>query len=778
MLNISTLLKSILLLAILFIAFYIRIQGRTDIPEGHFTGVDAYIYYFQAQQISEQGRLPVRDMQRWLPIGRDNRQLLSLYSYALAYSHKIVVRAFPNITLYDVAFYMPVFCFCVGLGGLCLFLSRTFGVLFSILVGVLLTTLPGAINRSTAGFGDRDAWCWMLGLLAVITYLMALQAETPRKRLIWTLTSGFLVFLGGMSWEGFGVFLSVILVVEVWRFLTSEAENNLGLYLLWLICFVPTLYLVSPAYRNGYGFAEHLFAFMLVPPIVLLGIRTLRHLLLVLVEKLQPHARTLALVLTVTSIAGAVSYVLMQLGTFAETTVPLSQNAVMQSVGELRNTNSQYWQVRYGYVFVLSCVGVMIAAMHQWKNYSALLLLPLTVFILTTFFREYTDNLWGIQQNNIFFLSTIAATAIMLMFMGWRRDFNPKNELVYVAAIAWFLIWISLSRDAERYSNFSSPIIAFFAVELIQFGSVKFSEAFNRYLPWRVVKIAIAMILLATCLWPPYPLGYAQNILPATHARSSKPTDRTVAETFQWMKAELPNTAVVAADWIHGSQLNVLGGVKTITGTDTFIQHWIHLYYRYLFCGDSEKEALEFLKSHEVTHLMLTEKDVVKSAVNNSSIGARSERDKPFEIIELRKAIQEKEDIFVFSAKRTSLFNNIQIYIDPENKNSIKAFAIGKSGSVRKLPFVVFRDKERNIYENQMGSKMGGIILYFNELQQYEKGYYIPSVAWDNFAIRLFLRGIPSKAFQPVFAAEDTHATGVKVWKIHYPPDIRLHRKY
>ncbi|MYK18801.1 hypothetical protein F4055_11670 [Candidatus Poribacteria bacterium] len=77
-----------------------------------------------------------------------------------------------------------------------------------------------------------------------------------------------------------------------------------------------------------------------------------------------------------------------------------------------------------------------------------------------------------------------------------------------------------------------------------------------------------------------------------------------------------------------------------------------------------------------------------------------------------------------------------------------------------------------------MGSKTGGIILYFNELQQYDKGYYIPSVAWDNFAIRLFLRGIPSKAFQPVFAAEDTHATGVKVWKIHYPPDIRPHRKY
>lgn len=778
MFNISTLLKSILLLAILFVAFWIRIQGRTTIPEGHFTGVDAYIYYFQGQQISEHGKLPPRDMHRWLPVGRDTGQTLNLYSHVLAYTHKAVSTVFPNITLYDVAFYMPVICFCIGIGALYLFLSHTFGHLFAFLVGVLLATLPGAINRSTAGFGDRDAWCWMLGILAVITYLTALQAETPRKRLIWTLSSGFLVFLGGMSWEGFGVFLSVILVVEIWRFLTSETENDLDLYLLWVFCFVPMLYVVSPAYRNGYGFAEHLFVFMLVPPIVLLGIRTLRHLLLASVEKLRPHTRTLALVLTVTSVAGAVGYVLIQLGTFAETTVPLSQNAVMQSVGELENTSSQYWRIRYGYVFVLSCIGVMMAAMHQWKNYGALLLLPLTLFILTTFFREYTDHLWGTQQNNIFFFGAIAFTVVTLMLMAWRRDLHPKNELVYVAAITWFLIWTSLSRDAERYSNFSSPIIAFFAAELIQFCSVQLSEAFKRYLPWRVVKIAIAMILLATCMWLPYPLGYAQNILPATHARRSKPTDSTVAETFQWMKAELPNTAVIAADWIHGSQLNVLGGVKTITGTDTFIQHWIHLYYRYLFCGHSEKEALEFLKSHEATHLMLTEKDVVKSAVINSSIGTRSERDKTFEIIELRKAIQEKEDIFLFPAKSTSLFNNIQINIDPENKNPVTAFAIRKNGSVRKLPVVVFRHKERNTSENQVGSKTGGIILYFDELQQYQKGYYIPPVAWDNFAIRLFLRGIPSKAFQSVFVSEDTHATDVKVWEIHYPPNIRPHRKY
>lgn len=783
MFNISTLLKSILLSAILIFAFWIRIQSTTAIPEGHFTSVDAYIYYFQGQQISEYGKLPARDMHRWLPLGRDNGQTLNLYSYVLAYTHKAVVWLFPRVTLYDVTLYMPVICFCIGLSALCLFLACPFGLLSASLVGVLLATLPGAINRSTAGFSDRDAWCLMLGLLAVVTYLASLQAETSRKRLFWTLISGFTFFLGGLSWEGFGVFLSVIIVVELWRFLTTETEDGLGLYALWVCCFVPTLYLSSPAYRSGYGFAEHLFAFMLVPPVVLLGIRALRHLLRSKVEKLRPHARTLALGLALASVALAIGYVLIQRNTFTETTVPLSQNAVMQSVGELSNTDSHYWMIRYGYIFVLSIMGVMMSAMRQWKNYGALLVLPLTLFTLTTFFREYPDSLWGTQNNNILFFIAIAATAMTLMLMAWRLDFHPKNELAYVVAISWFLIWTSLTRDAERYSCFSSPVIAFFTAELIQFCSVKLCSVkrikkLRLQIPQPVLKTSTAIAILALLMWLPSPFGYAQNILHATHGRKSKPLHSTVAETFQWMKTQLPNTAVVACDWIHGGQLNVLGGVKTITGTDTFIQHWIHLYYRYLFCGHSEKEALSFLKTHEATHLMLTEVDVTSGSRTYSTIGSHSEHAPPFEIVELRDIIREKEQIFLFPEKERSFFNNIQINIHPENNTLISAIVIRQNGSFTNLPYVAFYNKKRTASNNQEGSKTGGILLYFDEQQKFQKCYYVPPIAWDNFAIRLFLRGIPSDAFLPIYTKRKTGATDVKVWEIHYPPNIQTDVKY
>lgn len=119
---------------ILLLAFWIRVQGVERLPDGHLTETDAYFYYWQAQLISEHGHLPARDMHRWLPIGRDLGQTLNLYGYVLAYTHKAMAVVFPNVTLYHVSVYMPVLCFCIGLGALYIFLYHTYGLIFQLLL--------------------------------------------------------------------------------------------------------------------------------------------------------------------------------------------------------------------------------------------------------------------------------------------------------------------------------------------------------------------------------------------------------------------------------------------------------------------------------------------------------------------------------------------------------------------------------------------------------------------------------------------------------------------
>ena len=603
---------ALLIIGILCVAAFIRLQGISNIPSGQLTGSDGYFYYWQAQLISEHGQLPERDMNRWLPLGRDLGQTLNLYGYVLAYVHKAVAWIFPNITLYHVTFYMPVICFCIGLGILCLFFYRTFGILFSSIVGVLLATLPGAITRSTAGFGDRDSWCLMLGILALTTYLTALQSHHPRKRLLWTLASGFAVFLGGISWEGFGVFLNIIILVEIWRFLASETEDGLGLYLLWVCTFVPPLYLASPAYRSGQGFATHLAALMFVPPLALLGIRYLRHFLItktVFAEKLRSHARTLALGLTCIGIALGLGYILIQRNTFADTTVPFSQNTLMQSISELESTFLMYWMTHYGSVFILGSLGVIMLVLRFWKKRGLVFAVPLILFTLTTFYRSVLDSLIGVSLSNLLFGIAIAVCIVGFFLLSWRQG-TFENKLVYITFIVWSLFWIALARDAKRFNFFVGVSVAFFTADLILFLATFYAAKVKHRLPQLLLKTAIPALMLTLILFCSPVGGHANRAIPtAIKSRRATPGRGSLAQAFGWMRENLPPTAVVAAHWNHGSQLNVLAGVKTVVDQDHYISHWIELYQQHVNFAKTEREALEFLKSHTATHLMLTGKE-------------------------------------------------------------------------------------------------------------------------------------------------------------------------
>ena len=216
-----------LFLTILFLGGWIRLQGLPNLPTGQFASNDAYLYYSHADTIMEEGTLPKVETHRWVPLGRDLRQTLHGYPYALAYAYKVIALFFPNVTLYEVQRIAPTVCFLIGTAVLCVFLYVRFGLSVALTVGVLLAVMPGNIERSTAGFSDRDGWCWLLGVLAVTTYLWKESAEIKRIRYLCTVFSGFFVFLGGLSWEGFGGFVIAILCVELWRFLTTDTEEHL-----------------------------------------------------------------------------------------------------------------------------------------------------------------------------------------------------------------------------------------------------------------------------------------------------------------------------------------------------------------------------------------------------------------------------------------------------------------------------------------------------------------------------------------------------------------------
>ncbi len=414
--------------------------------------------------------------------------------------------------------------------------------------------------------------------------------------------------------------------MEFWWFLASEKEKHLGLYLLWVCTFVPAIYLASPAYRNGEGFATHLFGFVLVPPLILLGIRVLRHVLItqsLFAAKFRSHVRNLSLGLTLASLTLAFGYVWIHFGTFASTTVLFSQNQLMQTVGELNVPDYRYWVFRYGSLFFLGSLGLISVSIRLWKNTGTVLAVFILLFILTTFFRVQLETLLGTTVCDLLFFTSLGGMLSTFIFIAWHRRESSNHELVSIAMMIWFVLWVALSRDAKRYDFFIGLPVAFFTTNLIcRLGSSiteKLKEAtflstdFRELLPLHVIKVGSAVVIVAALMfWKPAGEHADRATFAATEMRRATPGNTSVAKVFEWMKKELPDASIVAANWGYGSQLNVLGGVKTIIDQDHYIQHWIYLYTEYVRNATDPRAALEFLKTHGETHLMLTRKQTTE----------------------------------------------------------------------------------------------------------------------------------------------------------------------
>ena len=374
--------------------------------------------------------------------------------------------------------------------------------------------------------------------------------------------------------------------------------------------FVPWLFLISPAYRNGYGFSQHVAALMLAPPLVIFTLYGIRYLLLHFYEPLRPHAQKLAWFLTLFAIVVGIGFVLLQTHTFETTAFAFRESNLMKSISELTDPNFKYWIDRYGTIFIFSSFGIIVTSLYLWKWKSLPLACSLILFVGTTFFRDFVNEWTTPQMCNTLFFISLVLTLLSFGGLAYLRRETAKTEWVTLAMLAWFLLWVGFSRGGKRYDFFIGVPLAFFTAELIQFIIHTFSESVKQSRQ-HLLKISIAIIILSALMFVPFLGAYTKSSIYAATEMRKVVSDNNLITAFHWIKKELPRTSVVAAKWNYGTQLNVFGGVKTITDSDHYIPHWTDLYEQHVHHATSQREFLEFLKTHSATHLMITRKEFV-----------------------------------------------------------------------------------------------------------------------------------------------------------------------
>lgn len=590
----------------------------------------------------------------------------------------------------------------------------------------------------------------------------------------------------------------MIVAVELYKFCSTNTEQHLKEYFLYILMFVPWLYLISPAYRSGSGFSTHVAALMLLPPLTVFALRGGRYLLLKHVEQLRPHPRKLAWGLTLLSIAAGVGYIFMQSGTFAETAYPFRESQLMQGIGELGDPNFRYWTGRYGAVFVLGSLGLIAACLYLWKWTGLPLAVSLALFVGTTFFRTQANGWIGTETCNMLFLVSLGLTVLSLGItcLRLRETENEKNgnEWVTLATLAWFLLWVGLSRGGKRHDFFIGLPIAYGTAWLLWFSPVHLIQRLkdaNILYPHVKERLATAIFtvttLIAVLFWTPIGGHAHKSIYAAARMRPPVPGQNSRTETFKWMNEALPRESVIAANWDYGTQLNVIGGVRTVVDSDHFLPHWIYLYYRHVFSAQDAREALGFLKTHNATHLMLTERGVLSRSRNYSGMGSNENSDRQFELYQLTRTETPIGTPYRMQPRGTGTpLDFIEIARPSADTLSITAHFKDENGTVAEgeLGETLVRDirAERTIdtptSQISMDIGNGGLVLDFDAETRLNRAYYIPPLGWNSLAVKLFLRGEHTDIFVPVYPTNQDSAKDIKVWEIHYPPDIETDEKY
>ena len=460
----------------------------------------------------------------------------------------------------------------------------------------------------------------------------------------------------------------------------------------------------------------------------------------------------------------------------------------MKDMTELVDPHFGYWTGRYGTVFLLGSLGILIATLHLWKWHGLPITLALSLFVGTTFFRWPVSAWIGEGRCHSIFFISLGLTALGFGIACFRKAPDPlvgqgdRVSAIHIergtlVMLAWFLLWVALSRGGKRYDFFIGVPLAYGTAWLLWQLPVFFLQNLSRHVNkyrWIPACFTIA-VLVPVLFWNPFGGHATRAIAAAAKWRKPVPGHQTpLAQTLQWMKSTRLEDAIVAANWSYGSRLNVLGGVKTLTDQDTFIPHWIHLYYRHVYCAQSAREALSFLKTHGATHLMLTEWGLISKAWRYSYIGSDADSDRRFGFTRL----------IPLSDKRLSHIKDTPfLYIEAPDITSPPYFLTArlKTGEITRLPYVAFQGAQRLVHKilsDENENLYGGVLLYYDENQNLEKAYYIPTIGWQSLAVRLYFLSDLSDIFVPIYPANGGDISSVKVWKIRYLPDIETNDKY
>ena len=256
--------------------------------------------------------------------------------------------------------------------------------------------------------------------------------------------------------------------------------------------------------------------------------------------------------------------------------------------------------------------------------------------------------------------------------------------------------------------------------------------------------------------------------------------------------------AVIAAWWDYGSKIHWFANRATVVDSDHYIPYWIFMMARHVFSGVSSTEAFTFLKTHNVTHMMMTTNELLKLDTI-TYIGSDETYDRvasvhflmPVQSQQVSPSVRQTDMIPHNPRTMDTLSLNGKNY--PPGKWLLRGISITSNGDAWEAKVHgITRDGEFSLPPSELRvgtlhikyekkGVPGSVFVFSNKANQNLQAFYVSATAARLLTVRLylFLEDIPG--FSLIY---DTNSEalcepdGFRLWKIDYPEAIQPDPKY
>ena len=632
----------ILFLIVLISSTALRLQNLPlliDQTTGEYLplALDPFYFLRVSETILENGFTPEIDLMRYpslnLPFTKELTPLATIIIYK-------VINVFTPVTLQFANIISPVIFFTLGLiVFFFLVLVITKSKYIALLSSTFLAFAYPYLYRTLAGFSDHESLGMFAFFLLLLIYSLILKyLESGNKNIIKTilcsLIFSILTIFTMLSWSGAFSFIIMIIPASfllIWliRFKDTNDFNSMFhyslFYSLWIILIslfgfmidvnVIMRLICSYGILNIFTFGIILSDFLIIYLIsknyldkfkqkskdILIKYRILFSGIIVLILGI------FILILIDRSILSIILNILSQL------TQPFGSERVALTVSE----NVQPYLMDYinkvgKYLFWLSFAGIILIGYEFSRKISSLrgrrtfFIIWIVLITSMLFTRLYSGSSLDGENlfSNLIYFGGILIFIFFVQKIYFEDDIEFDNNLIFILVVV--LITMLSIRSAARVFFLIMPFTCLYASYFVlRIGKyINSKEEILRLL--LIILLIISVIGSASIIYTDY------NKINA-HAKSIGPS-----ANYQWQNAmnfvrlNTNEDDIFISWWDYGYWIQYLGERATITDGGHGNAYWDHLIGRYLLTNPNPSTAMKFMKSHNISYLLIDPSDFGK----------------------------------------------------------------------------------------------------------------------------------------------------------------------